>query len=34
VRKFNSAIFAKHKWLSGCVERKALLGHQNPSYTQ
>jgi hypothetical protein len=26
VRKFNPAIFAKHKWLSGCAERNAVLG--------
>ena len=26
VRKAVPTIFAKHKWLSGCVERKALLG--------
>jgi hypothetical protein len=26
VRIFNRAIYAKHKWLSGCTERNALLG--------
>jgi hypothetical protein len=25
VRKFNPAIYAKRKWLSGCAERNALL---------
>jgi hypothetical protein len=26
MRKLNPAVYAKHKWLSGCVEQNALLG--------